>query len=219
MYLLILVLSSIAIIAAWFRDFRIYAGGDTGLPIYSPSIIFSIVQHAWWSGQGTGFSYPGVLSSLPYYSVLVIIEKTGIGPVGIQATFFFICLLLSTFGMYFFVKTLSKNKRVAFFATIFYIVNPYSMINIWHRGSYPGIEMMFIVPWTLYFIYKGLTKGRILYSSILAFISIFFAHAFNAPAFIATWWFLIVSFWIYLFFTSAKKKSEKRFYILLPMSS
>jgi hypothetical protein len=213
MQLFVLILFNIIILIIWFHSGLITGGGDTGLPFYNPLLSAAITQYAWWSGQGTGFSYPGLLSTLPLYAFLSIFQAIGFNPLTLQIFFFGGVLIFSTLGMFALAQKISGKKTIAFFIALFYLINPYSMINIWHRGSYTAMLMLIILPWTWYLLYRSFFEQRFKYLIILAVISPIFGCAFNTPAFIATWWFVIISLWVYLFFTHAIYKKLKKLYV------
>jgi hypothetical protein len=213
MYLIILFILEFMILLSWFHTGLITGGGDTGLPLYNPSLTVSLIQYVWWGGQGTGFSYPGVISSLPAYLLLSVFQKIGFTPFLLQVLFFGGTLALSSWGMYALSQKISGSRVIAFFISLFYLINPYSMIHVWHRGSYNGMIMLIVLPWTVYLLYRGLVERRLRYILLLVLISPFFGFVFNTPAFIATWWFVIISLWVYLYSVSTKKKKEMIFYL------
>lgn len=201
----------VTILFSWFRYGLIYGGGDIGLPLYDPSLSAEISKFIWWSGQGTGFSYPAISSSYPFYLVLSIFQKIGFTPFLIQVLFFFSVLILSGFGIFYLGKILTKDPKVSFLASIFYLINPYTMMNIWHRFAHTSMILMAFIPWTLIFLYRGLKERKILYVFILAATSLIGAYAFGTPAFLATWWFLFLAFWGYLFLIEGRR--QWKFYL------
>lgn len=213
-----LVFLNAVLLFSWFRSGMIFGGGDTGLPLYNPHLVTQITQYMWWGQQGTGYSYPGLISSFPMYFFLSIFQKIGFNPFALQVTFFGGVLAFASFGMYLTMKLLVKNRWIAFIITLFYIVNPYSMINVWHRGSYNGMVMLAILPWTFYLFYRGLSERKIKFSIVLVLLTPFFGYVFNTPAFIATWCFFIFTVWCFLFFLNAVQKKQKTFYIFYLLS-
>lgn len=211
--LIYLFLFNVFLLVSWFRSGLIFGGGDTGLPLYNPNLVTQITQYMWWGQQGTGYSYPGLISSFPMYSFLSLFQKIGFNPFALQVIFFGGVLVFASFGMYLTMKLLVKNRWISFLITLFYIVNPYSMINVWHRGSYNGMVMLAILPWTLYLFYRGLTERKIKFSLILLVLTPFFGYVFNTPAFIATWFFFIFAFWCFLLLLYAIPKKQKTFYV------
>ncbi|MGH2613077.1 MAG: hypothetical protein ACRDFB_08545, partial [Rhabdochlamydiaceae bacterium] len=214
MIFLLLIGLPILLLIDWFHKGLLYGGGDIGLSLYNPILILHIVENSWWSGQETGFSYPNQLSTVPMYFILSVIQKLGANPMMIQIFFFFFILSLSATGMYFLTKKLSQNTRIALFVTFFYEINPYVMINVWHRFSYTAMVMLVAIPWTVYLIMRFLKEKKYRFLFILLFSSLLFAYDFNTPAFIATWWFIIVLTWIYVFFTDATTNKKRVYYIL-----
>lgn len=203
--LIFLILLSLFLVVIWFRDGKMYGGGDIGLPTYNPTLLVRVAQYTWWNAQGTGFSYPAVASTLPFYLLLSIPQFLGFSPLVIQMIFFFFVLSLSLTGSFLLVYLISKRLALSFFAAIFYLTNPYTLMNILHRFNHTGMIMMLYIPWTLIFLYMGLTRRKSWFALILAISSLFGAYAFGTPAFLATWWFLIISFWIFVSFIGGKK--------------
>jgi len=202
----------LVLILSWFRYGLIYGGGDIGLPLYDPSLSAEISKFTWWDTQGTGFSYPAISPSCPFYLALSIFQKIGFTPFLIQVLFFFSMLILSGFGIFYLGKILTKDSKISFLASIFYLINPYIMMNIWHRFAHTTMVMMAFIPWTLVILYLGAKRRKFIFALILSAVSLFGAYSIGTPAFLATWWFLVLTFWIYLFWVD-EGKNKLKFYL------
>ena len=213
---IIIIFICIFFIFSWFRYGQIYGGGDIGLPLYNPKVSESLTRYTWWETQGTGLSYPGVFSSYPFYFIFSLFQRIGFTPLMSQIIFFLSILLASGLGMYAFSYYLSKNKTISFFVSLFYLINPYTMMSIWHRFAHTSMLFMAFLPISLLFLSKGLKNKDLKFAFYLAFISIFGGYSFGTPAFLGTWFFLIISFWFAYSFQRRFWKFKKfSFYFLL----
>lgn len=190
---------SLLLTVSWFRYGHFYGGGDIGLPLYDPQVSAKLTAYTWWDSQGTGLYYPGVFSSQPLYLIFSLLQRAGLPPFLLQALFFFLVLFLSGFGVYKLSLLLGGSRLISIFAGLYYLVNPYSMMNVWHRFNHGTMVLLAFIPWSLVFIYLGLYKKQLRYAVYLSLISVVGAYAFGTPAFIATWGFLVFVFWFWYF--------------------
>ncbi len=123
------------LIFCWFRFGLMYGGGDTGLPTYNPQIMLDIASKVWWDFLAPGIPVAQGLTSVPTLYILSIFQSLGANPVFIQASLFFILLFLMGYGMYLLALSIFGRSKwyLAIAAGIFYLFNPYMMIQVWHR--------------------------------------------------------------------------------------
>ena len=95
----------------WFKEGRLIAAGESGLSLYHPHKMFSLVKHLWFSNHGTGYTYPTILTSIPLYLCLALLEGWGLSSVTIQKLLFGLLLFISALSMYYLASMMIKDKR------------------------------------------------------------------------------------------------------------
>jgi len=194
---LVSLLLSLILTSIWYRYGYFYGGGDIGLPLIDPYNSFKITTSSWWEGQGTGFSYPGVLSSSFLYLILSIFQFINVDSIGIQSLFFGSVIFFASLGSYHCYKLFSDSKKIAFWGSVFFLFNPYTLFNVWHRFAHTQILLLAIIPWTVFFLQKYFDHSRYIYLFGFLIVSLFASYSFGTPALLVTWWFTILSLAIY----------------------
>lgn len=196
-----LVLSGI-IIFSWFRFGYIYGGGDVGLQTYDPTRILQIIKYVWWDSTAPGSPTPQGLSAIPLQFGLSLLQSVGFSPLLLQATLFFILLFTSGFGMYLFLKRKLEEKDLIFpiLGGTFYMLNPYMMVQVWHRFIHTTIILASVLPFMALFWDSWIKKGK-LKSLMLFLLTNFIAvYIFGTFAFIITIWVFLLMITISNFF-------------------
>jgi len=188
----IFVIISLLLIFSWFRYGHLYGGGDVGLQTYNPQRILENARFVWWDAAGPGALLPQGLSAIPLQFSLYLLQQMGFSPVAMQASLFFLLLTLMGFGMYLFVSTLfPENKKYPFIAGIFYMFNPYMMIQVWHRFIHTTIIFAAALPFLAIFWNKWIKEGKVRYLLFFLLATFLSVYAFGTYAFIlAVWIFL-----------------------------
>lgn len=193
---LLFALITTIIVFSWFRYGFVYGGGDVGLPGYNPQRILEITQHIWWESSAPGTTVPQGLTSVPFQFVQSILQNTGLPFVIIQATFFGIILFLMGFGMFLLgIQVFGRNKLyLAILAGLFYMLNPYMMVQVWHRFIHNTFFLVASLPFMFIFFRGWIREGK--YSSLLFFILTNFmaVYLFGTIAFIVT----ILTFFLFI---------------------
>ncbi len=192
---LIFLLLSAGLIFCWFRFGYMYGGGDTGLPTYSPQVAVNIAKNIWWDSLAPGIPVAQGLTSVPLMLFLSIPQALGASPVFIQAFLFFILLFLIGYGMYLLALYIFGKDKIllAYAAGIFYVFNPYMMIQIWHRFIHNSMVFVAFLPFLvltwLWWIRKRDPKFLLLF--LLAnFLAV---YVYGTIAFIVAVWTLLFS--------------------------
>lgn len=194
-YLVVLffLILSIFLILAWFKDGHFYAGGDVGLPTYNPMRIFGIARYIWWEAIAPGFLIPHVITSISLYFFLSFLQFFGLGPVGIQAILFFVLLFLMGFGMYLLtISMIGKDKKIyALLAGLFYIFNPYMMLQIWHRFTHTSMFFVAALPFLVLFWKLWIKKGNSLFLLLFLLTNLIASYMFGTLAYVFPFWLLM----------------------------
>lgn len=185
------------IISIWFKDGLIYGGGDVGLPTFNPIRILNISLYPWWEAQAPGFLIPLSITSVPFEFGLSILQTLGFSNLMLQALTFFILFFLMGFGMYLFLLTLFKRDHyLSLIGALFYLFNPYMLIQVWHRFVHTSIFFVALLPYLAIFWRKWIKEGKVRYLLIFLLINLLGSHLFGTLAFIVTLWLFLFTFTI-----------------------
>ena len=208
-----LIIVSVLIVFLWFQRGLLLAGGEDGLPFYNISRSFNLFRYVWINSD-TGFFNLTNLPLAPLFWVLKYFYELGISGVILQAAVFFLLISTGAFSLYFLLKEtladqLGKNRLelLSFLGALFYLLNPFSMVQIWGRGLYTQFFSFAIVPAFLYLFIRGLKKGQFFYGISAALIAAIFSATFRHPATVITVWAGAI---IYLLFFIFKQRDNKK---------
>jgi hypothetical protein len=208
--LLFFFILSLILIFSWFRYGLIYGGGDVGLQTYNPQRFVENAKFIWWEADAPGFPIPQGLTSVPLQFFLSTLQSVGFTPVMMQATLFFLILFSMGYGMYLFVSRITEERRFyAVLAGVFYMFNPYMMIQVWHRFIHNAFVMVAVLPFIAFSWIFWIRRGRFSYLLIFLLINLVSVYLYGTIAFIVTLW--IFLFLITLFEAIFPWKSSKDF--------
>jgi len=187
-----LVISGI-LIFCWFRFGYIYGGGDTGLPTYNPKVMVGIASNIWWESLAPGIPVAQGLTSVPMLFMLSIPQALGASPVIIQALLFFTLLFLMGYGMYLLALNIfgKSNYFLATAAGMFYLFNPYMMIQIWHRFIHNAFVFAAFLPFLIMTWLWWIRKRNPFYLLLFLFTNFLAVYIYGTIAFIVAVWTLL----------------------------
>lgn len=195
---LVFVLLSTVLIFSWFRYGHLYGGGDVGIPSYNPQRIVDIAKFVWWEAGAPGNLVPHGVTSLPVQFLQSALVELGLPYFAVQATLFWILLFLTGYGM--FLVGLSVFGRDKFLLSIlcglFYLLNPYIMISVWHRFIHNSFFLAAFLPFFYLFWDDWIKKGKfisIFYFLVLNFLGV---YLYGSIAYVATVMFVL--FFVFL---------------------
>jgi len=190
--LFFLLISSILILV-WFRDGFFYGGGDTGLPTYNPKRILDITKYIWWEAQAPGFLIPHAITSITLYLFLSLLQLIGIGTVSMQAILFLILLFLMGFGMYLLILSIQgQDKKIyAIIGGLFYMFNPFMMVQIWHRFNNTSFFFVASLPFLIIFWRNWIKKGDYLQLLFFLFAGFLSSYMFGTLAYVIPFWLIL----------------------------
>ena len=196
----------------WFRNGLVVGGGEDGLIFYNPSIAFEYSKSL-WTEYGIGFSVLWFLQRLPLLFVASLFtEQLGLQSYVVQAGLFFILLATGIISMYYLTLLLlggnNMKRSVAFIASLFYLLNPYSMSQVWSRGLYPQFFYFALLPLLLLLLILGLEKKKYRYALLITFASVIYSPAFGFVTFIFTFWVLVIASLLYWLYFNKKNKKD-----------
>lgn len=205
------IILSAVVIFSWFRDGLIYGGGDVGLQTYNPQRILENAKYVWWDSTAPGSPIPQGLSAVPFQFFLSLLQSIGFSPLLLQSTLFLILLFLMGFGMYLFLEQKLENKRKIYpvLGGLFYMFNPYMMVQVWHRFIHTTIILAASLPFFAIFWDKWIKRGS-LRNLVFFLLSNFLAvYIFGTFAFIVTVWIFLLFLTLSNMIPWNKKESGK----------
>lgn len=190
--LLFLTISSLLILV-WFKDGFFYGGGDVGLPAYNPKRILEITRYIWWEAAAPGFLIPHAITSITPYLFLFLLQLIGIDPVALQAILFFVLLFLMGFGMYLLILSIigGDKKIYATIGGLFYMFNPYMMVQIWHRFNNTSFFFAASIPFLIIFWRNWIKKGDYLQLLYFLLSGLLASYMFGTLAYVVPFWLIL----------------------------
>ncbi len=164
----IIILVAAVLASIWFRSGLVIAYAEPGLYIFKSDAWREISSYTWTDRISTGTSSLGIaIASLPFHSSLSFLEAIGFTPFEKQVALFLTLLIVAGSSVYYLVLGSfaghhgDRESRVsATFASLFYVLNPYSMIYIWNRNTV-GMNVAYaILPLALALYIRGLESKR-----------------------------------------------------------
>ncbi len=192
-----IIFSSLLITIVWFRDGRMLATGEEGMPFYNPVQTVKLFSSSWVS-TGTGYPMPVLLPRVAFFYPVSLVYKLTNSIVVTQALTAFALLVCGWISFYLLTKELTtpdySNSLLAFFASVFYVFNQYSMTQIWSRFLFTGIVAWATIPLFTLGSIRYLRSGSL--SNLLLYIiaSLLSTSAFGAPSWVITFWLLTFVF-------------------------
>lgn len=193
MSLVLILLIPLLLVMVWFKDGNILAVGESGIPFYNFQIAYESNKNA-WAHYALGYPTNISVSAKPMYWLLAQLQNHGIPGFLLQASFFWVVLVVSGLSIYYLTKNLfpSLNNQFIFLAVLFYWFNPFSMVNVWNRFLNNFFVFYLLLPLSLLFFIKGLQTRHLLYALMIGLSSTVFAYALSSAAFIILLWLVLV---------------------------
>lgn len=214
--LLVLSVLSLILVFIWFRDGYILGTAEGQIPFYKITRFYDQMKFA-WSETNPGLGYAnGIVTTLaPTFLFLSSLEKIGIPNFIVQAWFFWFCLVISGLGAALLTRELfpTLSRKYLLIASVFYLFNLISLVNIWNRFLYNYIALWTLLPLTVCFYLKGIRKQKFFYIFVIGTICALFSLGLSNPVFNIILWFLFFYITIFKLLTTSLKK-ERIFYII-----
>jgi hypothetical protein len=167
LFVLLLLVSILPIISI-FRPGD-YESGDFNIHIYRIMNFYDLLKvgnfmPSWANELNASYGNPLFIFnySLPYY-VISFIHFLGLSFISSMKAYLGIVMYLSGIFMYLFVNKLTNNKIAAFTASIFYIFNPYHLIDVHFRATLGESTIFAITPLLFLFIVSYLKNKKYIY--------------------------------------------------------
>lgn len=212
-----LLILCLILITIWFHKGLIFGGGEGGIQFYDLNKSYQLTSFVWRDG-GTGFPNAGETSSMPYFWLLKNIYEYGVPSYLVQALHFFTLMIVGAISCYFLLritiveefnrrKILFGYQYIPLIGAIFYILNPFSMTQIFGRSLYMQYFAFALFPFFLTLFILGLKKRNFIYGFLALIGSIPLGGAFGNIGYVASLWFLVFLYTI--FYISLHRKNIK----------
>lgn len=207
------------IIFLWFHKSLIFASGEEGIPFYDIQKTIGLYSYLWWD-VSAGYPNFVTINRLPYFKFLELLSFLAIPNYLIEAISFFTLMFIGTISVYFLLRiTIYKElehennfKHVPLIGGIFYLLNPFSMTQIWGRSLYIQFFPFALLPAFLLLFILGLKKRNLIYGIFGILTSFFLAGGLAHPSYIFSLWFTSL---IYLIFHISKNIKKEIIFSLI----
>lgn len=206
-YIFIYLAISLVLTFIWFKDGNPMGGGEPGNPYYNLSKMVGITSWA-WGNHALGGASGTTVASGPLFIFFDFLQSNQVPGFLLQAGLFFLILCSIQISMFLLTKEIlpKYSSRVWFIAGLFYLFNPYSLVNVWNRFLPNPMVFYGLIPFALWLYLKGIFNKKYSYAVILSIITAIFSYAFGAPAQTAIFWFVILLVTLYYFFLIKKDR-------------
>lgn len=216
--ILLLILIPLILVIIWFRNGLIMGGGEEGLPFYN--ITKSVQLSGIWQERATGSLNLGLLPWLALLYPIEIIHNTLHIPNFIfQAVTFWVLLMAGMLSTFFLIQSILEKREssseIGLIASIFYLLNPFSISQIWGRSITAQYFSFALLPLSILLFWLALKKRNIIFIFLLTFASLVFAPAFLFVTFLMVYWMIILLVFIYWVSRSDQKKKDYFFGMFL----
>lgn len=197
------------IIFSWFSTGKIISNNsEENLNILSPKKTAESYSTSLYP-IATGFVIPLLIPRYPTFSFLSYFQDLGFPPFLIQALFLGIIMLVGIMAMYLLInKGFEMVWQVAIIGSLFYLLNLYSMTQIWKRFLYNGMISWAYLPLFLCLWIKSFTPNSLKWPILFLITSPIFSYTFGHPAYFFTFWIPAGIFLIFQIFHFKLKKLD-----------
>ena len=199
----ILLLASV-LTSIWLRSGVLIAGGESEFLelFYSPQNQVDLDKYI-WQEVGTGVSSlvsEQTVFGLPIYFATAFLRSVGLSALSTQWLVIFVLLSCQGVIAYYLTSTVLGEKSTPFAcisASLFYILNPYSMVQIWGRFLSAHMLMYVMLPLTLLLYVKGLKERDFRYAIYNSILSVPLSYSLRTRAFLILLWIPLLVYFVF----------------------
>lgn len=217
-YIFLISLLCLSLIIIWFKDGKLLATGEEGLMLTNPGRATDLYKYS-WNDIGSGEAIP-VAQLVPFFYLESLIINLGLPLWIFQAGIFFSLMFLGSLSIFLLCKEVFKGQikdsyeeGLAFAASLFYILNPISMLGVWYRFLLVFMFFYALAPLFFYLYVLGINRKKKVFIFLVPLISLLFTFSFGNPATVLLLWFLPFVYSISL----SIQKSPKRSFNIFPL--
>ncbi len=178
-------LLSFLLVSLWFKDGLMFAGGEDQIPFYNIPRALELFSSPW---QDVGMGFPQVFN-IPKIGSLYFLNylwHLGLTQIALQKLVFMCLLITGSTAISLTSFTITKKLSLSLLSGIFYLLNPYSLGQVWGRGLYFQFFFFALLPVTVYLQIKWFEKKSGAYLVAFAVASWLLSWAFGHPAHLIT---------------------------------
>lgn len=180
---------ALIIIFSWFYEGKLISNGSEEDLSILHSKKSAEYYSTFWYPVGTGFKTPFHFERYPTFSVLGILEQNDVPAFFRQALLLWFLMVSGISAMYFLLRiAFGISRTTSLIGSFFYLLNIFSMTQVWKRFLYHGIFAWAYLPLFLFLWIKWIDSKKITWLFLFLFTSVFFSYAFSQPAFLITIW-------------------------------
>jgi hypothetical protein len=207
------------LVVYWFSDQKIIASGEDGLFLFNTEKSITVFSSTWLD-IASGFATSNYLPRLPFIYFVHFLSNIGLEGYIYQAVIFFILMFIGCIFQYkltsFLFKKYNYKVTIGTVAAFLYLINPYSLTQLWNRQLYSQYFLFALLPVTMYFYIKGLRERKYTNLIFLSIFSFIFSTAFGLITNVIVLWTVIGFFTLFeIWFTKVFCKNIKYFLITL----
>lgn len=211
-YLLPLFLIPIIVVFIWFNNGLIVGKGEEGLIFYNFTKGLELSKSVWVE-VNTGMPMLSWLSRIPFfYAAEFLNTKLFLPQFLIQAGLFFILMLIGTLSAYYltlhFLKDYPRRKTISLISALFYLLNPFSVSQVWGRALYPQFFSFALFPLSFLILVKALNKKSYFYLVPLLFSSVLLSWAYGLVTTVVCYWVILGLYSVWWLFIKRTNKSN-----------
>lgn len=137
-----------------------------------------------WYPSGTGYVNVFDHVRYPFFKFLSFFQRAGFAPFLVQAFSYWIIMTLGVIFMYILLyKGFLLNRLTSVIGSYFYLLNIFTMTQVWKRNIYQGMFPWAYLPLYIFLWMKWLNEGKIRWLIIFAISISLFSHAFAHPGY------------------------------------
>lgn len=180
-----LLLVSIFLTVVWTRDGLMLATGEEGMLFVNIKHTLKSYRNDWrdislGTNQGS-LSSPGK----PVFWTVGLLDQMGLSVVAIQRLLFIFIIFSSLISAYWFSSLLladGKGILTPLIISVFYIINPFTAVNVWNRFLYSLMFSLPLLSASLAILIQGYKSKNIYWAFIYSLPSLIYSFAFTSPA-------------------------------------
>lgn len=194
------------------------------MPFYSLEKAYTLFSYAWRDFSG-GIPMTTDLARIPFFWILRLLSSMSISGVLLQAVTFLLLIMTGVWSVYFLLKITivddmdeKWNKKYMLYqyipvvGAIFYLLNPYSMVQIWGRGLYSQFFPFALIPLFLVLFIWGLKRKKIIFGFMALISSFFLSVSFGQPSYILS--LMLIMGVLFIFYLQISKPKDRKYFIL-----
>lgn len=163
----ILVLMVILVLGAvplrMFKGELVLYGGDSNFPLNARKAL-SFSLYTWWDSISTGIpNARSITAIVPFAAFAAFFEYLGFSTAVTQRLLFYLLSVSSGLSIYYLTSSIIKGNEkylASIVAAIIYMLNPYTMVILWHHNLLVMNLLYSFFPLLLAFYIKGVSSKR-----------------------------------------------------------